>query len=92
MAYQNPVEVTSPTDYLKDHEVICNTGPGGWAVAIGLWDGGEAVLVRWNGSDDGSPSQPLSNGKPIWFVVPPELAMSVKEQALIMAEKNKRVL
>jgi hypothetical protein len=42
-----------------------------WALAIGIFDGRRALLVRWSG--DSPMGNPVAHGRPTWFVLPNDL-------------------
>jgi hypothetical protein len=47
--------------------------PDGYSVAVGMWDNGSCLAIRWNASDDRPIGSPQSRGLPTWFIVPPGL-------------------
>lgn len=40
-----------------------------WSLAVGIWDGNRALLIRWNGGT-GTRGNPMSRAYPTWFVLP----------------------
>ncbi len=64
----NPRTVTSPAKRLKGLRVIYQVTD--WSLAVGVWDGGRALLVRWNGDTDHPMGNPVSHANPTWFVLP----------------------
>lgn len=81
MAYIDPQTVVTPRDHVRSVDVLYNS-PAGWSVALLQWDGEECIGVRWNGAED-EPGigHPQSRGRPVWFVVPPELSTLVRDEA-----------
>jgi|ERR1700730_17538950 len=71
----DPRTVTSPKERLKDHRVIHEAPDQSiaipWSLAIGIFDGRRALLVRWDG--DSPLGNPVSSGYPTWFVLPNDL-------------------
>jgi hypothetical protein len=64
----NPHTVVSPQDRLSRPCVIHITQ--WWSLAIGIWDGDRALLVRWNGDPDHLMGNPVSHANPTWFMLP----------------------
>ena len=91
MAYVDPITVLSPRKHLGSVDVLYNSNPGkgGWSIALLDYDGEERVGIRWNGSDE-KPGigNPQSRAKPTWFVVPKELADSVRQRAEELADSQ----
>ena len=55
-----------------------NGSPDGLSIAKGKWDGEEVVAMRWNGNAEREKGHLLSNGQPIWFILPSKLASLVE--------------
>lgn len=56
-----------------------------WSLVCGRFEGYPAVGIRWNGNGTDKKGFPVSSGQdPVWFVLPPELADSVREVALVL--------
>lgn len=70
----NPHLVSSPKLRLKGLRVIYSVTE--WSLALGLWDGKRALLVRWNGDNDTPLGNPISRANPTWFVLPRDLRQS----------------
>ena len=66
----DPQIVRGPVSRLKNHHVLCVTED--WSLAVGLWDGDRALLVRWNGDASHPLGNPVSHSHPTWFVLPEE--------------------
>jgi hypothetical protein len=89
--WTKPEEVLSPANRVKAvKKVLYNGGENSLSVAIldFVHDGGnresEAVGIRWNGSDFDTRGFPSVRQYPVWFIVPGELASTIK----FMAEQN----
>lgn len=84
MPYVDPNTVISPKKRWTLKKVIINTGQGGWSLARGIWDKGEVLAIRWNGSDDPNENgMPISFGYPVWFILPNGLMGEELIKALI---------
>lgn len=96
MSYIDPKTVLSPKDSVSNVEVIFNTGPMAysWSVAKLLWEGEQAVGIRWNGEEGKKEGKgnPQSRGNPTWFIVPAELAGRVLEAAENLAQQSSQSL
>ena len=44
--------------------------PSSHSLAMGLWEGKPALVMRWNGNTNNPLGNPQSRGLPTWFVVP----------------------
>jgi hypothetical protein len=79
--YTNAKEVTAPRrrwsliDVLEDEGVA-----GGGVLALGLWDNGAVLAMRWNGSSTRPVGSPQSRGLATWFIVPKRYARKIAEQ------------
>lgn len=89
MSYTRPEQVRSPQDRLQELQVIHDGGEGSWSLARMKWDGENAVGIRWNGNDSSPNGNPLSTGKPIWFILPEEIAGIVVSIILIIKKLPK---
>lgn len=82
--YTDPRGVTTPRGRIRDLEVLYNGGAqaddSGWSLASMLWDGEEALGIRWNGGAEGdSKGQPTSRGYPTWYILPQEVMYIFQE-------------
>lgn len=68
-----PNLVTSPLDRLTPGTLTIVYSFQWWSLATGVWDGNQALLIRWNGDQDHPKGNPVSRGYPTWFVLPKEL-------------------
>ena len=64
----HPTKVIAPKSRLKFPHAIY-AGPN-WSLAVGLWDGSRQMLIRWNDDPTKSLGNPVSHGRPTWFVLP----------------------
>ena len=64
-----PTDVNSPRKRWRTIRILVDTGQGGWALALGLWDGSPVLAFRWNGDVDEIGS-PQSRGIPTWEILP----------------------
>ncbi len=76
--YTDPRGVTTPRGRIRNLEVLYNGGgqadDTGWSLARMLWDGEDALGIRWNGGSEGdSKGQPTSRGYPTWYILPQEV-------------------
>ena len=71
----NPRAVVSPRRRLNQLRVIYQVTD--WSLAIGVWDGVRALLVRWNGDTDHPLGNPVSHSHPTWFVLPKDMHSAV---------------
>ena len=46
--------------------VLIDEGEGDVALALGRWDGGPVLAIRWNGTSDHPIGNPQSRGLPTW--------------------------
>lgn len=68
----DPVTVVSPRDRWSLVSVLRNEEE--WSLALGRWDGGARLAIRWNWKDDpGDKGNPVSHGMPTWFILPKDL-------------------
>ncbi|MEA3034981.1 MAG: hypothetical protein QOH04_740 [Sphingomonadales bacterium] len=89
MAYQDPKKVDSPRGRWRLIEVLWDGGPDEDSLAIGMWDNGPALAMRWNGSaKEAGVGHPQSRGLPTWFILPDWTYGGVLEKA----ELEKQVL
>ncbi len=93
MAYVDPKTVQAPKNRVRRVQVIHDEGPrrghGSWSAALLDWDDKTDVLaLRWNGGEESPIGNPQSRGKPTWFIVPNELAESIRERVEEMAESQ----
>jgi hypothetical protein len=71
--------VVSPKRRLKyPHAIYAGNE---WSLAVGLWDGNRAMLIRWNDDPDKPRGNPVSHGHPTWFVLPAEFHTEALKQA-----------
>lgn len=82
MSYVNPEEVKS-TKRWKLSSVIYDAGEGNIALAIGEWDKYAAFGIRWNGTVGKPAGNPLSSGKPTWFILPTDFGFPIVQDLLI---------
>ena len=89
MSYIDPETVHAPKSHWKLHEILFNTGNGGWSVASGEWDGEESLAIRWNGreGDDGVGS-PQSRGYATWFLIPSALESALRREVETLSEER----
>ena len=83
MPYVDPQTVLVPRNRVRSVRVLYNTGPGSgsWSAALLDFDGEERIAIRWNGQGRKGIGNPQSHGRPTWFVVPNELAQTIREKA-----------
>lgn len=88
MAYIKPQDVLSPASRVRSVlEVIHDPGEDRMSVARIIWDDQERIATRWNGNSAKPLGNPLSRGRPTWFVVGDYAAESVEEAARSAAEE-----
>lgn len=83
----NPNNV-NPNDWEK-HEVIFNDVDEGYSAVWGKFRDEYTLGIRWNGSDDKAKGYPVQGAHPLWFVVPKDLIITILQQLLLGAIKNK---
>jgi hypothetical protein len=66
----NPWTVTSPKTRLALGSLRVIHHVPAWSLAIGVWDGNRALLIRWNGDPEHMMGNPVSHPNPTWFVLP----------------------
>lgn len=89
MRYVKPQDVLSPKSKVGGViEVIHDPGEGQMSVARIVWDGEEVIASRWNGNDAQPLGNPVSRGRPTWFVVDKYAERVVEEAARAAAEKS----
>lgn len=89
MAYVRPEDVLSPKNRVGAVlEVIHDPQECGMSVARIRWDGEEVIATRWNGNDEQPLGNPVSRGRPTWFIVDGYAAASVEQAAREAAEKS----
>lgn len=89
MAYVRPQEVLSPRSRVGGVlEIIHDPGDGGMSVARIVWDEVEVIATRWNGSDEQPLGNPVSRGRPTWFVVDGYAAEGVEQAARAAAQHS----
>ena len=71
----------------KTKEVIYQNDA--WTLVEGEYDGKYSVAIRWNGSGEEA-GFPTSHGRPVWFVLPDELADVVYEYGRLFSFREKR--
>lgn len=82
-----PETVLSPQTRVEGPvSVLANTGPDGYSIAELVYDGAEAVGMRWNGGGGDDLGHPTSRGQPTWFILPEPVANLVR--ASIRLGKN----
>jgi hypothetical protein len=78
--YVIPVNVVSPKRQWTLVSVLYDSGEGGAAVAMGMWNDNPVLAMRWNG-DEGNPiGNPQSRGLPTWFIVPDEFRKAILDR------------
>ena len=91
--YINPKDVKSPHKVIANLKVLYDGGEGGVSVASMMWNGNDAIGIRWNVSmnEHSNPNKqngsticlgmPVSYTHPVWFIMPSleELPQEVKE-------------
>jgi len=84
MPYVKPDDVTSPQDSWSLNCVFYDEGEGGIAIAFGEWDGEPVLAIRWNGTNElhKELGNPQSSGHATWFILPPELAITIVKEIL----------
>ncbi|HEK0625598.1 hypothetical protein AAAA28_20400 [Providencia stuartii] len=90
MPYIDPSKVNSPKhSWGENHEVLIDTGSGGWSAAEGTWENEPCLGLRWNGSDENeSIGNPQSRGNPTWWIVPDELSGAIRRE-IELVKKSK---
>jgi len=89
MPYIKPEDVLSPSSRVGSIvEVIHDPGENRMSVARIIWDDEERIATRWNGNSDQPLGNPVSRGRPTWFVVDGYAAASVEEAARAVAEES----
>jgi hypothetical protein len=81
----NPWDVRSPQARLRQLRVIHHTVD--WSLAIGVWDRGRVLLVRWNGDASRPLGNPVSSANPTWFVLPDDFYEVVLDN--LVSEPNR---
>ena len=76
----NPWTVQSPRRRLAQGSLRVIHHVPGWSLALGVWDGNRALLVRWNGDAAHPMGNPASHGYPTWFVLPGDLRAPTLDQ------------
>ena len=77
----HPRHVDAPKSRLKHHHAIL-AGPE-WSLAVGIWDKSRSLLIRWNDDPSKPLGNPVSHGRPTWFVLPEELHAAALAQAAV---------
>ena len=86
MTYFDPRLVVSPNKHIEEGsvKVIYDGGEhrdgdpwSGWSAAKLVWDGEEAVGIRWNGEGK-HVGNPQVFGNPMWFILPDPAARLVQ--------------
>jgi hypothetical protein len=89
MPYIRPEDVLSPKARVGGVlEVIHDPREDGMTVARIRWDGEEVIATRWNGNDEQPLGNPVSRGRPTWFIVDGYAADSVEQAARQAAERS----
>ena len=85
----HPIHVVSPKARLKyPHAIYAGSA---WSLAVGLWDGDRALLIRWNDDPDKPLGNPVSHSQPTWFVLPDTFyAAALNEAKGADAERAKK--
>lgn len=87
MTYHPPESVDSPRGRWRLMKVLWNSGDGGAALALGLWDGEPCLAMRWNGqSRTSGVGSPQSRGLPTWFILPNEFKDAILSAPVIQRE------
>jgi hypothetical protein len=77
-----PQDALSPRDRLDPNslKVIFTSNNRWWSLATMLWDGEEALGIRWNGdlNDPNDKGNPRSHCQGTWFILPNEMAFFAK--------------
>ena len=88
MNHTDPRDVDSPRSHWRLCKVLYDGGANdgknpGWSAAEGQWDDDgywrSVLALRWNGTEEKRLGNPQSSARPTWFIVPNELAASVRE-------------
>jgi hypothetical protein len=66
----NPWTATSPNTRLALGSLRVIHHVPAWSLAIGVWDGNRALLIRWNGDPEHMMGNPVSHANLTWFVLP----------------------
>jgi hypothetical protein len=80
-----PQDVKSPKEHWTLIDVVVETDD--WSLAVGEWDGQRCLAVRWNGNDQRPNGNPISRGKPTWFILPDEFVDPLLAAGLISPDK-----
>ena len=75
MSHFQASRVVSPKNRWKLKSILYDAGPDKIALASGLWDGKEALGIRWNGTNSHGLGLGFPNtvGHPTWFILPEEI-------------------
>ena len=85
----HPRHVVSPKSRLRFPRAI-HAG-NEWSLAVGLWDGQRALLIRWNDDASKPLGNPISRSRPTWFVLPGTFRQAaLKEVALSNPERARK--
>ena len=90
MPHTNPQDVISPRTKWRLLKVLYDGGEDGWAAAEGTWDGEPVVGIRYNGNPDKPLGHPISNSRPVWFILPEGIRELVRVVAVMMAEAQRK--
>ena len=97
----DPNQVIYPRSRLQLVAVLFNGGANSYSVALVRWREEEtegevwpyALGIRWNGGPDPKDKGgPLSSGRPIWYILPKDLAPWVLEGLLQRPETDRTAL
>lgn len=80
--YVDPETVLSPKNTVSNVKVLYTTGVDGFSIAEVEWAGNPVLAIRWNGGE--YPSNPLSRGIPVWFLLPDILELPIKSTISIL--------
>ena len=91
----NPVEVVSPRDRWELKEVLYTGNDvrsgSSWSVARGIYEGNDAIAIRWDGETPSDPGFPTSRkGSSVWYMLPYVVGVAVV--GLVQALKVARVV
>jgi len=100
MRYINPIQVTSPQDFISNVRVLFDGGEESFSIAQINWEGTDCYAIRWNIArrewDDPEKQNetkncigmPSSHGYPVWFVLPDEF-LDKESEVWKIIEKHK---
>jgi hypothetical protein len=83
MSHIEPHTVVAPKNTVRSVDVLYTSADRSWSVArLSYWNGEENIGIRWNGEEDHpGVGHPQSRGRPVWFVIPQEMADTIRARA-----------